>query len=127
MNGKRAAQVLSAHANELAGRPEAMRQINLADAERNQLTPLFQLAERLHQNMRPVQPSAAFIHSLGKELVHNTKHQVALTKRLRRAVLIGAAAIGSLLSIASVVGAVVFVVVRWRERAHARTIQTATG
>lgn len=128
MNEKRVAQVLSVHADGLAGRPEAMQQINLTGAERDQLTHLFQLAERLHQNMRPVQPSAAFVRSLGKELVNNAKHQVALTKRLRRAVLIGAAAIGSLLSIASVVGAIVFVLVRWRERAHIRTIQqAATG
>ncbi|MEE8392029.1 MAG: hypothetical protein V3S14_14705, partial [Anaerolineae bacterium] len=73
MNKKRAAQVLSAHADELAGRTETMRQINLTDAEHDQLTSLFQLAERLHQNMQAVQPSAAFVHSLGQELVSNAK------------------------------------------------------
>jgi hypothetical protein len=126
MNNKRVAQVLSAHANSLTGRPEAMQQINLTDAERDQLTPLFQLAERLHQNMQPVQPSAIFVRSLGQELANNAKHQVALTKRLRRSVLIGAAAVGSLVSIASLVGAIVFVIVRWRERAHTQTIQAPT-
>ena len=127
MDEKRTAQVLSAHADGLAGRPEAVQQISLTDTERDQVVPLFQLAERLHQNMQPVQPSAAFVRSLGKELVNNAKHQVALAKRLRKAVLIGAAATGSLLSIASVVGAIVFVMVRWRERAHTRVIQTPTG
>ena len=122
MNKKRVDKILSAHADNLAGRPKAMGQINPTDAERNQLTPLFQLAERLHQNMQPVQPSAAFVRSLGQELVSNAKHQVVLTKRLRKSVLIGAAAIGSLLSIASLVGAIVFVIVRWRERVHARAI-----
>jgi hypothetical protein len=126
MNKKRMDKILSAHADRLAGKPKAMEQINPTDAERNQLTPLFQLAERLHQNMQPVQPSAAFVRSLGQELVSNAKHQVVLTKRLRKSVLIGAAAIGSLLSIASLVGAIVFVIVRWRERANARAIQAPT-
>ena len=127
MNKKRVNQVLSAHANGLSGRPEVMQQINLTDAERDQLTPFFQLAERLHQNMQPVQPSSTFVRSLGHELVNNAKHQVALSKRLRKSVLIGAAAVGSLLSIASLVGAIVFVIVRWRERAHTQTIQAPTA
>ena len=123
MNKKRVDKILSAHADGLTGRLEAMGQINPTDAERDQLTPLLQLAERLHRNMQPVQPSAAFVRSLGQELMNNARHQVVLTKRLRKSVLIGAAAIGSLLSIASLVGAIVFVIVRWRERAHARAIQ----
>jgi hypothetical protein len=127
MNERRVSQALSAHADALIGRPEADRKIDLADTEREQLAPLFQLAERLHQNMPPVQPSAAFVRSLGQELVSNAKHQVVLARRLRKAILIGAAAIGSLLSIASLVGAIVFVIVRWRERAHARAIQAPTG
>lgn len=126
MNKKRMEKILSAHADSLAGRPKAMEQIDPTDAERNQLTPLFQLAERLNQSMQPVQPSAVFVRSLGQELVCNAKHQVVLAKRLRKSVLIGAAAVGSLLSIASLVGAIVFVIVRWRERANARAIQAPT-
>ncbi len=126
MNKKRVSQALSAHANGLAGRPGTVQQMNLTNAERAQLTPLFQLAERLHQNMQPVQPSATFVRSLGQELVNNAKHQVVLTKRMRKSVLIGAAAVGSLVSIASLVGAIVYVIVRWRERAHTQTIQAPT-
>ena len=127
MNEKRAAEALSIHANGLIGKPQSKQQINLTNAERKQLTPLFQLAERLHQNMSAIQPSPAFVRSLGQELADSAKHQITLTKRLRKAVLIGAAAVGSLLSIASVVGAVVFVVVRWRERMQSQTIQATSG
>jgi hypothetical protein len=127
MDNKRATEVLSAHAEQLLGRPQAMRQANPTDEELDQLSPLFQVAERVHETMQPVQPSAAFIHNLGQELIDGAKRQVALTKRLRRAVLIGAAAVGSLLSIASVIGAVVFLIVRLRERAQARTLQATPG
>jgi hypothetical protein len=125
MDDKRAAQVLTAHADGLRGQPEAMQQITLTDAERRQLTPLFQLAERLHRAMQPVQPSGDFVRSLGQELVDSAKHQVTLARRLRRGVWIGAAAIGSLLSIASLIGAIAFIIVRWRERAQAA--QAPTG
>jgi hypothetical protein len=127
MDEKRVIEALSVHADELIGRPEATEQISLTDEERCQLTPLFQLAQRLHRNMQPVYPSAAFVRNLGQELVDTARRQVALTKRLRRAVLIGAAALGSLLSIASVVGAIVFVIVRWRERMQAQTVHAPTG
>jgi len=74
-----------------------------------------------------VQPPAAFVHSLGKELADSAKRQIALTKRLRRAVMIVAAALGSLVSIASLVGAIIFVVVRLRARAQARALRAPVG
>jgi hypothetical protein len=127
MDEKRATEVLSAHAEELLGRPQAMRQASPTSQEISQLAPLFQLAEQVYRTMRPVQPSAVFVHSLGQELMDGAKRQVVLTKRLRRGVLIGAAAVGSLLSIASVIGAIIFVVVRLRERAQTRAIQATPG
>ena len=127
MNDKRAAQALMAHADGLRGQPEAMQQIKLTVAERRQLTPLFQLAERLHQAMPPIQPSADFVRGLGQELVDSARHQVTLARRLRRSVWIGAAAVGSLLSIASLIGAIAFIIVRWRERAQAQAAQAPTG
>jgi hypothetical protein len=127
MDKKRAAEVLSAHAEELLGRPQAMRQVSPTREEISQLTPLFQIAKQVHKTMQPVQPSAVFVHNLGQELIDGAKHQLALTKRLRRAVLIGAAAVGSLLSIASVIGAIVFLIVRLRERAQARAVQATAG
>ena len=127
MNKKRMVKVLAAHSEGLTGRQEAIQQINITDEERHRLAPLFQLAERLQQSMQPVQPSATFVRSLGRELADNAKRQIALTKRLRRAMLIGAAALGSLLSIASVVGAILFVIARLRARAQARAIHAPTG
>ncbi len=127
MNEKRVVEVLTTHAEGLIGRQEALRQINMTDEERGRLAPLFQLADQLQQSMQPVRPSAAFVRSLGKELMDNAKRQIALTKRLRRAMLIGAAALGSLLSIASVVGAVMFVVARLRARAQTRAIHAPAG
>jgi hypothetical protein len=127
MDEKRATEVLSAHAEQLLGRPQAMRQAGPTSEEISQLAPLFQLAEQVYRTMQPVQPSAVFVRSLGQELMDGAKRQAALTKRLRRAVLIGAAAVGSLLSIASMIGAIVFVIVRLRERAQARAVQATPG
>jgi hypothetical protein len=127
MNRKRAAEILAAHAEGLIGYPKVMRQIDTTDEEYTRLAPLLQLSERLQQNMQPVQPSAAFVRSLGQELVENAKRQITLTKRMRRTVLIGAAALGSLLSIASVAGAIVFVVARLRARARAQAAHASTG
>ncbi len=127
MSEERMSEALAAHAEALIGRGEAIQPTGITDEEYSQLAPLFQLAERIQQHMQPVQPSAVFVRNLGKELVDNARRQIALTKRLRRALLIGAAALGSLLSIASVVGAVIFVVMRLRARAQARALQVPTG
>jgi len=126
-NEERAIEMLAAHGDVLINRREAVPRTDMSDEEHGRLAPLFQLAERLQENMYPVQPSAAFVRGLGKELVENAKRQIALTKRLRRAVLIGAAALGSLLSVASVVGAIVYVIARSRARAQAQAIHTPTS
>lgn len=127
MDNRRVDEVLAAHAEKLIDQPEAIQQIDITDEERGRLAPLLQLAERLQHSMQPVQPSADFVRSLGQELVDQAKRQMMVTQRLRRAAVIGAAALGSLLSIASVVGAIVFVVVRLRARAQARAIRAPTG
>lgn len=127
MDEKRVTRVLAAHADELIGQPEAGQQIGITGEERDRLAPLFQLAERLQQDMQPVRPSAAFVRSLGKELANSAKRQVALAKRTRRGVLIGAAAVGSLVSIASVVGAIVYLVARLRARAQAHSAHAPMG
>jgi hypothetical protein len=132
MNRKRIAEVLAAHAEELTGRPEAMRQIDLTDEERAELSPILQLAEQLHQSMQPAQrvrPSAAFARSLGKELVDNAKRQIQARiqrkERVRRATFIGAAVVGTLVSIASAVWAIVFLIARLRARG--RELQAPTS
>ena len=126
MNDEHVGKVLAARAEQL-GPLGAIRQIQVTDEERGRLAGLLQLAERLQQTMQPIQPSAAFVHSLGKDLMDSARRRIALTKRLRRIALIGAAALGSLLSIASLVGAIVFVVARLRARAHARATHVPTS
>ena len=127
MNEARVAEVLAAHAEALSGRPEAVQQVNLTDEELSRLAPLFQLAKRLQQGMQPTQPSADFMRSLGQEMMDGAKRQITLTRRLRRALVIGAAALGSLLSVASLVGAAVFLIARLRARAQARGAHAPTG
>jgi len=119
MDKRRADEILAAHAEMLLGHPEAEVQADEADTEEYELTPLFTLAERVYQSMPPVQPSATFVHSLGRELADSAQRQVAAARRMRRGVLIGAAAVGSLVSIASVVGAVIYLISRLRARPHA--------
>ena len=120
MNERRTDEILSAHAEALLGHQQAMLRAGVTDTEQHELAPLFTLAEQLHQSMPPVQPSAAFVHSLGKELASSAQHQIAAAKRMRRGVLIGAATVGSLVSIASVVGAIIYVISRFRARSHAQ-------
>jgi hypothetical protein len=116
MNEERADEILSAHAEALLGRPEGLSPADVTDEEQYELAPLFTLAEQLYQSMPPVRPSAAFVHSLGKELAGSAQRQVAASQRMRRGVLIGAATVGSLVSIASVVGAIVYMISRFRAR-----------
>jgi len=118
MNQNQMIDILAAHADELAGRPGAVEGAGITVEEQGQLIPLFHIAERLQQSIRPVQPSTRFVRSLGKELVNSAQRQVVLAQRTRRGVLIGAAAVGSLVSIASIVGAIVYVVSRSRARQH---------
>lgn len=127
MNEERVGEMLVAYADGLIDRSEAMEQIDATGEERRRLAALFQLTERLQQNMQPIQPSADFVRSLGQELVNQARRQIQLSNRLRRAALIGAAALGSLLSIASVVGAILFVVARLRARAQTGAIHAPTA
>ena len=125
---KKSIEALAAHAEQLTGHPDDAQTPDLTDQEREQLAPLFQLAEQLYASMPRVQPPAAFVRSLRKELMEQTTHQLALEKRRRRrTMVIGAATAGSLVSIASLVGAIAFVVARLRARAQAQAIPVQTA
>jgi hypothetical protein len=127
MKKERMAEALAFHAQGLIGRQDNVEAVTLTDEEHSRLAPLFELAGCLKQSMPPVKPSAPFVRSLGEELVEHARHRVALAKRLRRGLLIGAAAFGSLLSVASVVGAIALVITRYRARAQARAMHAPTG
>lgn len=77
-------------------------------------TAFVELGERLSQALLPVKANSAFVRSLRSELVDGARHQVVADHESRRTALIAAAAVGSLISVASVIGAVVYLVTRRR-------------
>jgi len=108
---ERAAEVLAVHADILNGVSDGP--LSLTPEEEADLQPLMEVAGRLKRVMVPVEPSTVFVRSLGRELVEAARRQQKVTRRLRRGLLIGAAALGSL---ASVVGVVALVLHRRRAR-----------
>lgn len=90
----------------------------LTEHEAATLQPWLTLIEQLNAAMPPVQPSPTFVRSLGRELRRRAGQQIAQKERLQRTLLIGAA-VGSLVSLASIAGAIAFVLLRRRSRAQA--------
>jgi hypothetical protein len=123
-NDRRTNEVLAAHAEALIGHQEAMEQVHVTDSERAQLASLFDLAEHLQESMPPVRPPSGFVHSLSRELSRSAQHQIAAARRLRRGILIAAATVGSLISIASIVGAIILLISHLRSRSRASTSST---
>jgi hypothetical protein len=89
------------------------------DAARNdRVEELLKLAEHLQTILEPVQPNASFRQRLGRDLDHDVRYrrqnpQPDLFQKYRTVILIGAAAVGS---VASVLGVVVFYLLRQRQR-----------
>jgi hypothetical protein len=74
---------------------------------------LSDMSQLLSRALRPVQPNPAFVASLHNEIVDAARH-VEASGRSRRTAIIAAAAVGSLISVASVAGAVAYLVNRRR-------------
>lgn len=108
MDEERMAEALSAYVDGLSEHYG----VELSVKDREQMAPLFRLADRLQRTMRPMEPSQPFVRSLRDELEKEAQRQIVLRKRKRRFAMIGAAAVGSVVSVASLVGAIV-VLVRW--------------
>jgi hypothetical protein len=116
-------EVLAAHADHLMGDgPESEDYLNLFPAYRAELTPLLGIAERVKAALVPVTPSPAFEAGLKQDLLEaaiqraeekEEKKRVSFLRR--RGVLIGAAAVGSALSVAGIIAALLL-----RQRAMAR-------
>ena len=79
---------------------------------------LVELGEQLQLALRPVQANAAFVQSLRCELVAGARHQAVTDAGPRRTALVAAAAVGSVISVASVIGAVVYFSTRRRSQAQ---------
>jgi len=115
------AEILAIHADRLnRGQPGLDAQDTSAD-EFASLEPLMQLAERIQAALTPVQPDPAFVRRLGKQLVFATSEsRKIVTLRTRRAILVGAAALGSAVSIASALGIIAYLV-HHRARNHSKS------
>jgi hypothetical protein len=116
-------EVLAAHADHLIdNEADGEDYLNLFPAHRDELAPLLRIAERVRAVLVPVAPAPAFEAGLKQDLIaaaiQRTEEQgsgkrVSLFRRRR--VLIGAAAVGSALSVAGIVAALL-----WRQRSIAR-------
>ncbi len=101
MEERRAAEILAAHADRLNGLPGQAPEPT--PEETAYLAPLMEIAERLKETLVPVGPSEAFVRSLERELVEAARRQQATPPRFRRGLVIGAAAIGSVISLTGVI------------------------
>jgi len=82
----------------------------------NELATLMRLAEQIQRALAPVEPSPVFVSHLGKRLISTmTDGSRKMGRRARRAILIVAAALGSVVSVASAVGVVIYLI-RHRKR-----------
>jgi hypothetical protein len=116
------AQALAAHAEEGDAR---QLELDMSREERDELTSLLCLVNRLDARMEPVRSSPAFVESLGEELVREAERRALKREKRHRIAVISAAVAGAIVSIASLVGGVV-VLVKWlRTRAEARQASTA--
>lgn len=119
-------EVLAAHADHLigdeAGGGVSKEYLDLFPAYQAELKPLLRIAERVKATLVPVAPSPAFEAGLKQDLLaaaikraeeKEDKKRVSFLRR--RGVLIGAAAVGSVLSVAGIVAALLL-----RQRSIAR-------
>ena len=84
-----------------------------SDGQR-QPDPLVVVAVRLGDALPTVLPSAAFVRSLGQELMQDAAARIALWKKRRRSLTIIGSVVGICLFLASVIGAVVY----WTSRSR---------
>jgi len=108
MNASNISDLLARHADGLMNPSStSLKTPATCMTETDSVLPLLSLAELLHTHMKPVYPRPAFVHKLRSELVENDRRRMAVARRMRRILTIGAAVLGSVVSIASVVGAII--------------------
>jgi hypothetical protein len=121
------ANVLTAHADYLVSiKTWDEDQMKRLPTHQVELEPLLGIAERLNEALKPITPAPAFKTRLRQELLASAARRIeerGIAKRVpflrRKEVVIGvAAAIGSALSIAGIVVALL-----WRQRSMARASQ----
>lgn len=114
MTDRELTEVLAAHADDLT-RGQINREICLKRVpdRREELETLLRLAEQVKSSLVPVQPSPTFVRNLVRQLVLADDEESARPAHgYRREVVIGAAAVGSALS---VIGVVAYLVRNWAQ------------
>jgi len=123
MAGKALVEALLAYADDL-NRGMAHRETYLSQVpdQRDELEALLRLTERLKQALVPVRPSATFVETLAQQwVVADGEKVMQMVRAHRREIFIGAAAVGSALS---VIGLVAYLV---RSRGQVKTPIASTG
>ena len=107
-------EILAAHADHLArGEDREEEYLTLFAEYRNELAPLLGIARQVKEVLAQVQPSEAFRRRLHNDLVATARQRLAAGPRRywsvwRRPWVIGVAALGSVVSIASAVGVIAY-------------------
>jgi hypothetical protein len=106
MEDKVLIEILAAHADQLRdGRAKTSDYLAMFPDYREKLKPLLETAEKVKQVLKPAEPAPAFCQSLHEGLVAAARRKRAekapqLARSLRKQLLIGAAALGSVISVA---------------------------
>lgn len=113
------ADILAVHADRInQGRRGAAVLRDVGAEQLSSLGPLMRLAERLQSTLTPVQPDPAFVRQLGRRLITTSSEgRKVMTARTRKVIVIVAAVLGSVVSLASAVGVIIYLI---RHRTRAR-------
>lgn len=128
MNERMLTEILAAHADHLVqGEAREAEYLALFPAYQEELKPLLELARQVKEALALVRPAEAFRKGLHQELVAAARRRLAVPPvvewpRWRRPWVIGIAALGSVLSLASVVG-----VIAYLRRSKAARLAAITG
>lgn len=114
MDERTLTEILAAHADQLVqGKGREAEYLALFPGSREELAPLLELAQRLKDTLASVQPRQAFRRRLHQELLATARQRLAATlprerPRWRQPWVIGAAALGSAISLASAIGVIAY-------------------
>jgi len=123
MDERTVADILAAHADRLnVGQRETATLQDVSAEQLSALEPLMRLAERVQGTLAPVQPNPTFVRQLSRQLISTaSQSRKAMTQRTRNAILIVAAALGSVVSVASAVGIIIYLI-RHRVRVQPKQV-----
>jgi len=105
MDNKVLVEIVSAHADQLKkGQKKASDYLGMFPDYQEELKPLLETAEKVQRALKPVEPDPAFCQSLHEDLLAMARKMTGeapqLAKSHRKQLIIGAAALGSVVSVA---------------------------